>query len=176
MRSLSQARIAQVRARRPIRTWSKSRSMYCFKPRVLTPQRRGVAGVASWRAGSSVAEQADDGKVRARRRAGAAAPCFPPLGLAQVNLTARPRSHRVLLCVPTPWLSSMAQPDHWLHPVCGRRLSEAARAAAFDSCRRAARGSSMATQGRSRRRPWCHRGVCRWPQRALLEVRTAVGR
>ena len=65
---------------------------------------------ASQRAGSSVADPADDGKVRSRRRAKAASPCFPTLGLAQVSLTARPRARSVLLCVPMrrasrPWRS-----------------------------------------------------------------------
>ena len=151
-------------------------SLYHFKPRVLTPPRHGVAGVASRRAGSSVAERAADGKVRARTRAGAAAPCFQTLWLAQVSLPARPRPHSVLLCVLTPWLSSMAQPDLRLHPVRGRRLSEAARAADFDGCRRAAQGSSMGTQGSSRRPPWCHRGGRLYRRRATFEVRTAVDR
>ena len=133
-------------------------------------------GGASRRRCSSVGERAADGWLRALTMVGAAAPCLPSLRLAQVRLPARPRARSVLLCVLAPWLSSMAQPDLRLHPVRGRRLSEAARAAAFDSCRRAERGSSMATQGRSRRRPWCHRGVRRWPERAVLEVRTAVGR
>ena len=75
--------------------------------------------------------------------AGAAAACLPTLRLTQVSLPARPRPRSVLLCVLTPWLSSMAQPDLRLHPVCGRRRSEAAMEAAFDSCRKAARGSSM---------------------------------
>ena len=119
----------------------------------------GTAGVASKRACSSVADPTDYGKVRARRRAGAAAPCFPTLGLAQVSLPARPRPHSVLLCVLMPWLSSMAQPDLRLHTVCDRRLSEAAVEDGFDSCRKAARDSSMGMLGRSRRRPWCHHGV-----------------
>ena len=151
-------------------------SLYHFKPRVLTPPRHGVAGVASRRAGSSVAERAADGKVRARTRAGAAAPCFPTLWLAQVSLPARPRPHSVLLCVLTPWLSSMAQPDLRLHPVCGRRLSEAAFEAAFDGCHLAALGRSLAARRSSRRPPWCHRGGRLHRRRATFEVRTAVDR
>ena len=119
-------------------------SLYHFKPRVLTPPRHGVAGVARRRAGSSVAERAADGKVRARTRSGAAAPCFPTLGLAQVSLPARPRSRSVLLCVPAPCLSSMAQPDLRLHSVGGRGLPEAALGPLFDGCQAAACGCSMA--------------------------------
>ena len=58
--------------------------------------------------------------------AGAAALCLPTLMLTQVSLIARPRPRSVLLCVLTPWLSSMAQPDLRLHPVRGRRLLEIA--------------------------------------------------
>ena len=152
-------------------------SLYHFKPRVLTPPRHGVAGVASRRAGSSVAERAaEDGKVRARTRSGAAAPCFPTLGLAQVSLPARPRSRSVLLCVLAPCLSSVGQPDLRLHSVGGRRLPDAALEPTFDGCPAAARGSSMAARRSSRRRPWCHRGVPRCPEEAALEVRTAVER
>ena len=133
-----------------------------------------MAGTASQRAGSSVAEQANDGKVRARRRSGAAALCFPTLWLAQVSLPARPRSRRVLLCVPAPCLSSMAQPDLRLHSVGGRSLPDAAWEPTFNGCPAAACGSSMAARRSSRRRLWCHRGVCRCPERALFEVRTAV--
>ena len=134
-------------------------------------------GGASRRACRSVAERAADGKVRARTRAGAAAPCFPTLWLAQVSLPARPRPHSVLLCVLTPWLSSMAQPDLRLHPVCGRRLSEAAFEAAFDGCHLAALGRSLAARRSSRRPPWCHRGGRLHRRRAtFFEVRTAVDR
>ena len=152
------------------------RSLYGFNPLVDRPRRSRRRGVVSRRRCSSVAEQADGGELRARTKAGAAAPCWATAKLTWVSLPARPRPRSVLLCVPTPCLSSMAQPDLRLHPVRGRRLSEAAMGGAFDGCRKAAQGSSMGTQGSSRRRPWCHRGVCRWPERALLEVRTAVGR
>ena len=134
------------------------------------------AGAAKRRDGSPTRRIADDGKVRARRRAGAASPCFPTLGLAQVSLPARPRPHSVLLCVLTPWLSSMAQPDLRLHPVCGRRLSDAAFEAAFDGCHLAALGRSLAARRSSRRPPWCHRGGRLHRRRATFEVRTAVDR
>ena len=42
--------------------------------------------------------------------AGAAALCLPTLMLTQVSLIARPRPRSVLLSVPAPCLSSMAQP------------------------------------------------------------------
>lgn len=98
------------------------------------------------------------------------------LMLTQVSLPARPRPHSVLLCVLTPWLSSMAQPDLRLHPVCGRRLSEAAFEAAFDGCHLAALGRSLAARRSSRRPPWCHRGGRLHRRRAMFEVRTAVDR
>ena len=121
--------------------------MYGFNPLVDRPRRSRRRGVVRRRGCSSVAEQADGGELRARTKAGAAAPCWATAKLTWVSLPARPRPRSVLLCVPTPWLSSMAQPDLRLHPVRGRRLSEAARAADFDGCRRAAQGSSMGTQG-----------------------------
>ena len=93
--------------------------------------------------------------------------CLPTLMLTQVSLIARPRPRSVLLCVLTPWLSSMAQPDLRLHPVCGRRLSEAAMEAAFDSCRKAARGSSMGMLGRSRRQPMCSTASAPEPAHSL---------
>ena len=137
---------------------------------------REVAGVASRPAWSSVAERADDVKVRALTRPGTAAPCLTTLRLAQVSSIAHPRPRRVLLCVPAPCLSSMAQPDLRLHPVCGRRLSEAAFEAAFDGCHLAALGRSLAARRSSRRPPWCHRGGRLHRRRAMFEVRTAVDR
>ena len=116
-----------------------------FRKSARLQQRRRADG--SW-----LAARADN------RTAGAAAPCWATAKLTWVSLPARSRSHSVLLCVLTPWLSSMAQPDLRLHPVCGRRRSQAAMEAAFDSCRKAARGSSVAARRSSRRRPWCHRG------------------
>ena len=97
--------------------------------------------------------------MRARTRAEAVALCWTTLKLAQVSLPARTCPHTVLLCGLAPKRSSTAQPDLRLHHVCGRRLSKAAVKAAFNGCRKAARGSSVATQGSSRRRPWCHRDV-----------------
>ena len=108
--------------------------------------------------------------------AGAPELCLPTLKLAQVSLPARPRPRSVLLCVPAPCLSSTAQPDHRLHSVGGRRLSDAALGPTLDSCPAAACGSSMAARRSSRRRPWCHRGVRQWPERAAFDVRTAVCR
>ena len=176
MRPLSLRGPSESRLQTRNGTAAAMHSLYHFKPRVLTPPRHGVAGVASRRAGSSVAERAADGKVRARTRSGAAAPCFPTLGLAQVSLPARPRSRRVLLCVPAPCLSSTVQPDLRLHSVGGRKLSEATLEPTLDGCPAAAWGSSMAARRSSRRRLWCHRGVRRWPERAALEVRTVVCR
>ena len=57
--------------------------------------------------------------------AGAAALCLPTLMLTQVSLIARPRPRSVLLSVPAPCLSSMAQPDLRLHSVGGRSLPDA---------------------------------------------------
>ena len=108
--------------------------------------------------------------------AGAPELCLPVLKLAQVSLPARPRRRSMLLCVPAPCLSSTAQPDHRLHSVGGRRLSDAALEPTFDGCPAAASGSSMAARRSSRRRPRCHRGVHQWPERAAFDVRTAVGR
>ena len=180
MRPLSLRGPSESRLQTRNGTAAAMHSLYHFKPRVLTPPRHGVAGVASRRAGSSVAERraerAADGKVRARTRSGAAAPCFPTLGLAQVSLPARPRSRRVLLCVPAPCLSSTVQPDLRLHSVGGRKLSEATLEPTLDGCPAAAWGSNMAARKSSRRRLWCHRGVRRWPERAALEVRTVVCR
>ena len=156
MRPLPRTRTAQARQLSPHVTSSALRSMLCFKPHLLTPLCDGTAGVAcSKRACSSVADPTDDGKVRARRRAGAAAPCFPRLGLAQVSLTARPRARSVLLCVPAPCLSSMAQPDHWLHSLGGRWLSDAAFGPFFDGCQADASGYSIAERRSSRRPPRC---------------------
>ena len=132
--------------------------MYNFNPRRNPTRRSSRACTASRRGCSSIAKRADDGWLRARTMAGAAAPCRATAKLTWVSLPARPRPHSVLLCVLTPWLSSMAQPDLRLLPVCGRRRSEAAMEAAFDSCQKAARGSSVAARRSSRRRPWCHRG------------------
>ena len=143
MRPLSLRGPSESRLQTRNGTAAAMHSLYHFKPRVLTPPRHGVAGVASRRAGSSVAERAADGKVRARTRSGAAAPCFPTLGLAQVSLPARPRSRRVLLCVPAPCLSSMAQPDLRLHSVGGRGLPEAALGPLFYGCQAAACGCML---------------------------------
>ena len=93
-----------------------------------------------------------------------------------VSLPARPRPRSVLLCVPAPCLLSMAQPDLWLHPLCGRGLSDAAFEAAFDGCHLAALGRSLAARRSSRRPPWCHRGGRLHRRRATFEVRTAVDR
>ena len=155
MRSLSLRRPFESRLQTWIRIWRTTRSRYRFKLLVNRTRRSSRRGVASRRAGSSVADPADDGKVRARRRAGAASPCFPTLGLAQVSLPARPRPHSVLLCVLTPWLSSMAQPDLRLHPVCGRRLSDAAFGPTFDGCQADASGYNIAERRSSRRPPGC---------------------
>ena len=125
---------------------------------------------------SSGAKQAADDDLRAPTMAGAPELCLPTLKLAQVSLPARPRPRSVLLCVPAPCLSSTAQPDHRLHSVGGRRLSDAALGPTLDSCPAAACGSSMAARRSSRRRPWCHRGVRQWPERAAFDVRTAVCR
>ena len=125
---------------------------------------------------SSGAEQAADDELRAPTMAGAPELCLSVLKLAQVSLPARPRRRSMLLCVPAPCLSSTAQPDHRLHSVGGRRLSDAALEPTFDGCPAAASGSSMAARRSSRRRPWCHRGVRQWPERAAFDVRTAVGR
>ena len=112
--------------------------------------------------------RADDG--------GTVALCLPTPRLTQVSLLARPRPRSVLLCVPAPCLSSMAQPDLRLPSVGGRSLPDAALEHTLDGCPAAARGSSMAARRSSRRHPWCRRGVRWWPGRAVLEVRTAVGR
>ena len=96
--------------------------------------------------------------------------------LTWVSLPARSRPHSVLLCVLTPCLSSMAQPDLRLHSVCGRGLSDAAFEAAFDGCYLAALGRSLAARRSSRRPPWCHRGGRLHWRRATFEVRTAVDR
>ena len=117
-----------------------------------------MAGTARRQGCSSVIEHAADRYMRARTRAEAVALCWTTLKLAQVSLPARTCPHTVLLCGLAPKRSSTAQPDLRLHHVCGRRLSKAAVKAAFNGCRKAARGSSVATQGSSRRRPWCHRG------------------
>ena len=101
---------------------------------------------------------------------------MPTLRLTQVSLLARPRPRSVLLCVPVPCLSSTAQPDLRLHSVGGRSLSDAALERTFDGCQAAVRGSSLAARRSSRRRPWCHRGVRQWPERAAFDVRTAVCR
>ena len=118
-----------------------------------------MAGTARRQGCSSVIEHAADRYMRARTRAEAVALCWTTLKLAQVSLPARTCPHTVLLCRLAPKRSSTAQPDLRLHHVCGRRLSKAAVKAAFNGCRKAARGSSVATQGSSRRRPWCHRDV-----------------
>ena len=115
-----------------------------------------MAGTARRQGCSSVIEHAADRYMRARTRAEAVALCWTTLKLAQVSLPARTCPHTVLLCRLAPKRSSTAQPDLRLHHVCGRRLSKAAVKAAFNGCRKAARGSSVATQGSSRRRPWCH--------------------
>ena len=112
--------------------------------------------------------RADDG--------GTVALCLPTPRLTQVSLIARPRPRSVLVCVPAPCLSSTAQPDLRVHSVGGRSLPDAAWEHTFDGCQAAARGSSMAARRSSRRHPWCRRGVRWWPGRAVLEVRTAVGR
>ena len=101
------------------------RSLYHFNPLVDRPRRSRRRGGARRRGCSSVAEQADGGELCARTKAGAAAPCWATAKLTWVSLPARPRPRSVLLCVPTLCLSSMAQPDLRLHPVRGRRLSEA---------------------------------------------------
>ena len=62
--------------------------------------------------------RADDG--------GTVALCLPTPRLTQVSLLARPRPRSVLLCVPAPCLSSMAQPDLRLPSVGGRSLPDAA--------------------------------------------------
>ena len=118
--------------------------------------------------GSRLGARADDG--------GTVALCLPTPRLTQVSLLARPRPRSVLLCVPAPCLSSMAQPDLRLPSVGGRSLPDAALEHTLDGCPAAARGSSMAARRSSRRHPWCRRGVRWWPGRAVLEVRTAVGR
>ena len=118
-----------------------------------------MAGTARRQGCSSVIEHAADRYMRARTRAEAVALCWTTLKLAQVSLPARTCPHTVLLCELAPKRSSTAHPDLRLHHVCGRRLSKAAVKAAFNGCRKAARGSSVATQGSSRRRPWCHRDV-----------------
>ena len=152
------------------------RSLYHFNPLVDRPRRSRRRGGARRRGCSSVAEQADGGELCARTKAGAAAPCWATAKLTWVSLPARPPARSVLLCVLALWLSSMAQPDLRLHPVCGRRLSDAAFEAAFDGCRLAALGRSVAARRSLRRPPWCHRGgrLCR--RRATVEVRTAVDR
>ena len=176
LRSLSLVRPFESRLQTWIHIWRATCCRYEFKSLLNRTRRSSRRGGASRRACRSVAERAADGKVRARTRAGAAAPCFLTLWLAQVSLPARPRPHSVLLCVLTPWLSSMAQPDLRLHPVCGRRLSEAAFEAAFDGCHLAALGRSLAARRSSRRPPWCHRGGRLHRRRATFEVRTAVDR
>ena len=95
--------------------------------------------------------RADDG--------GTVALCLPTPRLTQVSLLARPRPRSVLVCVPAPCLSSMAQPDLRLHPVGGRNLPDAAWEPTFSGCQAAACGSSMAAHRSSRRRPWWH-GRC----------------
>ena len=132
--------------------------MYNFNPRRNPTRRSSRLCTASRRSCSSVAEQADDGELRARTQPGTAAPCWATAKLTCVSLPARPRARSVLLCVLAPWLLSMAQPDLRLHPVRGRRLSEAAFEAAFDGCHLAALGRSLAARRSSRRPPWCHRG------------------
>ena len=113
--------------------------------------------------------RADDG--------GTVALCLPTPRLTQVSLLARPRPRSVLVCMLAPYLSSTAQPNLRLHPVGGRNLPDAAWEPTFSGCPAAACGSSMAAhRSCSRRRPWCHRGVRSCPERAALEVLTAVER
>ena len=150
--------------------------MYCFNPRRNPTRRSSRLCTASRRSCSSVAEQADDGELRARTQPGTAAPCWATAKLTCVSLPARPRARSVLLCVLAPWLLSMAQPDLRLHSVGGRKLSEATLEPTLDGCPAAASGSSMAARRSSRRRPRCHRGVHQWPERAAFDVRTAVCR
>ena len=70
-----------------------------------------------------------------------------------------PRARSVLLCVLTPWLSSMAQPDPRLHSLGGRWLSDAAFESTFNGCQAGACGCSMAEHRSSRRPPAVlHRG------------------
>ena len=152
------------------------RPLYCFNPAANQTRRSTRLCTVSRRSCSSVAKRAADGKVRAPAMAGAAALRLPMLKLTQVSLLARPRPRSVLLCVPAPCLSSTAQPDLRVHSVGGRSLPDAAWEHTFDGCQAAARGSSMAAHRSSRRHPWCRRGVRWWPGRAVLEVRTAVGR
>ena len=125
---------------------------------------------------SSVAERVAESWLRALTTAGAAALCLPTLRLTQVSVLARPRPRSVLVCVPAPCLSSTAQPDLRLHSVLGRSLPDVAFEHTFDGCQAAARGGSIAARRSSRRRPWCHRGGRLCPDRAALEVRTAVCR
>ena len=152
------------------------RPLYCFNPAANQTRRSTRLCTRSRRSCSSVAKRAADGKVRAPAMAGAAALRLPMLKLTQVSLIARPRPRSVVLCVPAPCLSSTAQPDLRVHSVGGRSLPDAAWEHTFDGCQAAARGSSMAARRSSRRRPWCHRRVPRCPERAALEVRTAVDR
>ena len=82
--------------------------------------------------------------------AGGAAPYLSALKLAQVSLPAHARSRSVLLCVLAQKLSTTTQPDHRLHSVGGRRLSDDACEATFDGCQAAALGRSMEARMNSR--------------------------
>ena len=172
------ARLVRRQGPRPGRSDSARRALSDWL--ILASERQstcaGSIGTQRQPSCSSGAKQAADDDLRAPTMAGGSVPelCLPTLKLAQVSLPARPRPRSVLLCVPAPCLSSTAQPDHRLHSVGGRRLSDAALGPTLDSCPAAACGSSMAARRSSRRRLWCHRGVCRCPERALFEVRTAV--
>ena len=159
LRLLSPVRPAEPLLQTGIHIAGAMRSLYGFKPRVLTPLRCEVAGVASRPAWSSVAERADDVKVRALTRPGMAAPCLKTLRLAQVSSIAHPRPRRVLLCVPAPCLSSWRS----LTPDCTPWVAGAYLTLPWDlfsyGCQAAACGGSMAERRSSRRPPVVlHRG------------------
>ena len=182
--------LSQIRLATPLAPRSVGVKAADLKP---YSERNAVAVVLQVARGSAKAFEQERGckstRLQQRRQAdgprqgaraddgGTVALCLPtPRLYTQVSLLARPRPRSVLLCVPAPCLSSTAQPDHRLHSVGGRRLSDAALEPTFDGCPAAASGSSMAARRSSRRRPRCHRGVHQWPERAAFDVRTAVGR